>query len=368
VIGPLTAILKKEFREIARSPLYVALALVVPVLLHVLFGYGLTYDVENVPIGLVDRDGTPASREYVAAITASGYFHLARVVRDEGDLDVDLTRGRIRAGLVIPAGFGRRLADGGTAEVQILLDGSWPNQATIVRGYVEAITAAFNRTRARPTAGEAIRLEPRVWFNETLESKNYIVPGVLVTTLMYYPALLASLAVVRERERGSLLNVASAPVTRIEFLAAKLIPHLAFALLNFGILLALTLLLFRVSMRGSPVLLLVGTLLYLLCTVGIGLLVSLWMRTQVAAVLLTFFATIIPAYLYSGFFTPLPSMDAGSQAMSLLIPARYYMTVARGIFLKGLGWTALWPDLLAMVLYATGLAVAALAACRRWIG
>lgn len=365
--GPLTAILKKEFREIARSRLYLALALVVPAILHLLFGYGLTFDIENVPVGLVDRDGTPGSREYAAALSTSGYLRLALAAAEEAELDAALVRGRIRAGIVIPAGFGRRLDDGGTAEVQVLLDGSWPIQATIVRGYIESISAALNRTRGRPAAPEGIRLEPRVWFNETLESKNYVVPGVLVTTLMFYPALLASLAVVRERERGSLLNIASAPVRRLEFLLAKLIPHLAFALINFAVLLGLTLVLFRVPLRGSPVLLLVGTLLYLLCTVGIGLVVSLWMRTQVTAVLLTFFATIIPAYLYSGFFTPLPAMDATSQALSLLIPARYYMTVARGILLKGLGWRALWPDLLAMALYATGLALAALAAGRRRI-
>lgn len=365
--GPLPAILKKEFREIARSRLYLALALVVPAILQILFGYGFTFDVERVPIGLVDRDGTPASREYLTALTTSGYFQLARAAAEERELDAALVRGEIRAGIVVPAGFGRRLADDGTTEVQVFLDGSWPNQATIVRGYVEAITASFNRTRRRLGTGQVIRLEPRVWFNGTLESKNYIVPGNLVTTLMFYPALLASLAVVRERERGSLLNIASAPVGRMEFLLAKLIPHLAFALLNFGILFFLTLVLFRVPLRGSLVLLLVGTLLYLLCTVGIGLLISIWMKTQVAATLLTFFATIIPAFNYSGFLTPLSAMDAGSRAISLLIPARYYMTVTQGILLKGLGWGMLWPDLAAMALYATGLTLAALVACRRRI-
>lgn len=365
--GPLPAILRKEVREIARSRLYLALALGVPVILHLLFGYGLTFDVENVPLGLVDRDGTPASREYRAALTASGYFRLARVATEEQELDRALVRGAIRAGVIVPAGFGRRLADGGRAEVQVLLDGSWPNQATIVRGYIEAITTSFNRMRGGGVQVGIVPLEPRVWFNGTLESKNYVVPGSLVTTLMFYPALLASLAVVRERERGTLLNIASAPVSRVEFLLAKLIPHLAFALLNFGILLGLTVFPFRVPVRGSLFLLLVGSVVYLLCTVGIGLLISLLMKTQVAAVLLTFFATIIPAFNYSGFFTPLSAMDPGSQALSFLVPARYYMTVAQGILLKGLGWEALWPDLLAMALYAAGLAMTSVAVCRRRI-
>lgn len=207
--GPLRAILEKELREIARNPLYLALALLVPAILHLLFGFGLTMDVERVPVGFVDRDGTPASRQYLVSLGVSGYLRPLLVAMDEVELDRAMVRGRIRAGIVVPAGFGRRLADGAVAEVQVLLDGSWPEQATIVRGYVEAVTTAFNRLRDRHTPRPAVRTEPRIWYNGTLESKNYIVPGVLVTTLMFYPALLASLAVVRERERGSLLITGS---------------------------------------------------------------------------------------------------------------------------------------------------------------
>lgn len=369
------ALVSKEFREVGRSPLIIALALLVPILLKVLFGYGLTFDVENIPLGVRDLDGTPLSREYVAALSSSGYFRLVLAARREEELDLALHRGTIRVALEIPSGFARRAREG-TAQVQALVDGTFPNQASTVRGYLQAVNGRLveDLVRRRLAAGGTradrtpVVLRPWVWFNAELKSVNFIVPGLLVTTLMFYPALLSTLAIARERERGTILNIYSSPTAGWEYLAAKRIPYVLISLVNFAVLFGLARLLFGVPFRGSFTFLAVATVVYLLCSVEIGLLVSLLVRTQVAAMLITFVGTLIPAFLYSGFFVPLSSMDVAARIESYLFPARYFMIISQGTFLKGGGWGDLWPELLAMLGYFAVLATGTAALFRKRVG
>ncbi|MBI3989034.1 MAG: ABC transporter permease [candidate division NC10 bacterium] len=384
MIRRILTIVRKELLVIRRSRLYIALALVVPVALMLLFGFGFTFDVNQVPVGVLDLSRTSRSREYLDAFFSSRYFRLERYAEDLSELEQALTEGKIRLALVIPPEFSRLLDEGRTAEVQALIDGSWPNQGTIIRGYLSAVNARFNEGRAKalpyvgagfnpallkmwrgPLRNDPLTLETRIWFNPTLESKNFVVPGMIVTTLMFYPALLTTLAVVREKELGSILNINTSPISPFEFLLGKLLPYFFISLVNFAIIFAMTLVIFRVPFRGSFSLLLLGSILYILSTVGIGLLVSLVTRTQVAATLLTFFATIIPSFLYSGFLIPISSMDAVSQGVSFLLPARYMTEIVHGTFLKGAGFTLLWPRFLALLLYSLVLSVLALKLFRK---
>jgi ABC-2 type transport system permease protein len=370
VKGRVATIVGKEFLEIRRSKLYIALSIVVPGTLMMIFGYGMSLDVKDIAVAVWDLNRTLESREYVASFLNSGYFRLGFYARGQDEMEEALRRGRIRGALVIPADFSSKLEAGKAAQVQLLIDGSFPNQASTVKGYMEAINAQFNENLVRYLAPELnpIRIESRVWFNPELASKNFIVPGVIVTILLFYPALLATLAVVREKEQGSILNILSSPIRPWEYIVGKMIPYLIISLFVFFFLFLLALWSFRIPFRGSFPLLLVASVFYLLGTVGIGLVISVLLRTQVGAMLLTSIVTIIPAFFYSGFFVPIPSMGKVSQVESYLFPSRYYMRIVRDSFLKGIGWDRLWPDILALAIYALILLSASILLFRKKVG
>jgi len=347
-------VIKKEFLEIRRSKLYIALSIVVPGMLMVIFGYGMSLDVKDIAIAVWDLNRTPESREYISSLLNSGYFRLGFYAQGQEEMEEALRRGKIRGALIIPSDFSSKLGAGRPAEIQLLIDGSFPNQASTVKSYMEAINAQFNEDLVEYLAPELtpIRIESRVWFNPELVSKNFIVPGIIVTTLLFYPALLATLAVVREKEQGSILNILSSPIQPWEYIVGKMIPYLVISLFIFFVLFLLAVSIFQIPFRGSFPLLLLSSLFYLLGTVGIGLLISVLLRTQVGAMLMTSIATIIPAFLYSGFFVPISSMGKVAQVESFFFPSRYYMKIVRDTFLKGIGWDRLWPDMLALAIYA----------------
>jgi len=354
VKGRVAAIIGKEFLEIKRSKLYIALSVVVPGTLMMIFGYGMSLDVKDIAIAIWDLNRTPESREYISSFLNSGYFRLGFYAKGEKEMEKALRQGKIRGALIIPSDFSSKLGAGRSAEVQLLIDGSFPNQASTVKSYMEAINAQFNEDLIKYLAPELtpIRVESRVWFNPELVSKNFIVPGIIVTILLFYPALLATLAVVREKEQGSILNILSSPIRPWEYIVGKTIPYLVISLFVFFFIFLLAFWVFRIPFRGSFPLLLVSSIFYLVGTVGIGLVISILLRSQVGAMLMTSIATIIPAFLYSGFFVPISSMGKVAQVESFFFPSRYYMKIVRDTFLKGSGWDRLWPDILALALYA----------------
>ena len=207
------SITKKEFLEIRRSKLYIGLSVGVPLILMLIFGYGMSFDVKDIGLAVWDLDRTPESREYVSSFLQAGYFRLCFYAQNQMEIEEELRRGRIRGALILPYDFSSKLKAGKTTQVQLLIDGSFPNQASTIKGYMEAINAQFNEDLAQQLGPEWIplRIESRVWFNPELKSKNFIVPGIIVTILLFYPALLATLAVVREKEQGSILNILSSP-------------------------------------------------------------------------------------------------------------------------------------------------------------
>lgn len=352
--GRAFTIIKKEFLEIRRSKLYIGLTIVVPASLMVIFGYGMSLDVKDIAVAIWDLDRTPLSREYISSFFNSGYFHLGFYARNREEIEEALRWGEVRGALILPSGFSSQLKAERSVEVQLLVDGSFPNQASTIKSYMEAINAQFNEHLIQYLGPELIplQIESRVWFNSELKSKNFIVPGIIVTTLLFYPALIATLAVVREKEQGSILNILSSPLRGWEYILGKMIPYLLISLLVFVLIFLLAVVVFEVPFRGSFPLLFFSSVLYILGTVGIGLLISVLLRTQVGAMLLTSIVTIIPAFFYSGFFVPISSLEKVSQIESYLFPSRYYMRIVRNSFLKGTGWDLLWPDMLALAAYA----------------
>ena len=371
------AIARKEARQLLRDPAYLGLAVVVPVLLILLLGYQLSLDVKGLLVAVVDRDRSPWSRDYIDGLVHSEYFRLVGVLDGTDEAREWVRSGRARVVIDIPPDFGRRLSAGESTTVGVTVDGSFPTRGQIGAGYVEAINALYNQQLlreylARRGAGDAqlwpVSMELAVWYNPTLESKNFIVPGMLVVILMIFPPLLSALLIVRERESGTILNLYCSPAGRWEILAGKALPYVAVSFLDFLLIFAASLWLFRVRFVGAAWILSVGALLYSACTVGLGLMISTLTRTQLAAMLATFLGAVAPAFTFSGIFTPTASLDAVGRFVSRLIPATYFMDVVRGNYLKGGGVAPYVPSLLMLMLYCVIVYGAAWLALRKRVG
>jgi len=354
------AIAIKETRELLRDPIYLGLAFVIPMIMILLFGFGLILDVKHLPVAFVDHDGSPWSRDYRDRFVHSDYFDLVGVLDHRSDVEEWMRSGRARVIIDVPPDFGRDLARGRPVAVGVTVDGSFPSRAAIITGYVSAINALYNQrlladlaSRRGLASGSLLPVQANlsVWYNPTLESKNAVVPGLLVLILMLFPALLGSLLIVREKESGTIFNLYASPTGRLEIILGKLLPYLAVAMLDYFMIFAVSRWIFEVRFTGSFLVLTAGTVLYSICTIGIGLLISVLMRSQLAAMFTTLMVTMTTAFNYSGFVTPVASMDAVGQFIAQLIPATHFMTVVRGSYLKGFGFDYYWPQLGALALY-----------------
>jgi ABC-2 type transport system permease protein len=359
----LVAVAKKETREVLRDPITLGTALILPLLLLFLFSYAITLDVKDLALAVVDEDNSAESREYIASFLHSGYFRLQAAMQDFEQVTGLLDRGDVRVALIIPSTFSHDLARGRIVEVQSLVDGAFPNTALIALNYIDAITQTYAwrvqerwlRAAGWSRLSQPVRVEPRVRYNPALRNELFIIPGLFPVILMAFPPLLTALAIVRERERGSILQVYTSPIRISEFFWGKLLPYALIAFVEMLLLLAAALLWFQVTVRGSVPLLLGLSLLYVLATVGIGLVVSTWTRSQVVALLLAIVLTFMPAFLFSGFLFAIASMPTAFQWYTYLFPARYFMAIARGIMLKGRGLADLWPQAALLLGYSCGL-------------
>lgn len=345
------AVARKEARELRRDPVTLWIAAFVPVMLLVVFGYGIRLDVKDVPLAVMDRDRTPESAELVDALVNTGDFVVRATPRSEAELERLLDRGTVRVAVRIPDGFGADLGSGRTATVQTIIDGSYSATATILRAEVEAATRAFGlersglATEAPAALAGTARAEPRVWYNPELRSEPFIVSGLFAVILMALPPLLTVLAVVREKESGSVQQIYVSPLRPWEFVAGKMLAYFVIAFLELATIIALGLWWFDLPFRGSPLLLLGASVLFALCTVGIGLLVSTVTRSQVVAVLIALIVTVMPSFLFSGFMFPISSMPVPVQWYTRIFPAQYFVEVSRGLFLKGTGMAELGGEL-----------------------
>ncbi len=346
-VARIFAFARKETLEIIRDPITVWIALFMPLVILFLFGYALSFDVKDAPLIIVDHDKSAASRALSDQFLNTTYFRQVGAPDDERIAEHALMQGEARAVLSIPPGFGRRLRQGEAAPVEFLVDGTYASTAAIVSAYGRAIMYAF----PRGTLQLPVQPEVRVWYNPQLRSRDFIVPGLFAVILMAFPPLLTALAVSREKELGTIAQIYASPLTKPEFIVGKLLPYAAIAFLQLVIVLAAGFLWFKVPMHGSLALLVALGLLYVLCTVSIGLLVSTLVRTQVAAMLVTLIVTLMPSFLFSGFIYPIFTMPPFFQGYSARIPTMYFVNISRGIVMRGTGLAELWINVVVLAVY-----------------
>ncbi len=357
-------VVRKELHQLKRDPRLRRILFVAPVIQLVAFGYAVSTDVRDTTTYLVDQDRTQLTRELADAFVASGYFRIVERSQDPADLVRALDHGEVTVGLVIPPGFTRDAEAGGRArpaEVQLLVDGTNSNIATVALGYGEGILRSFGASAversaggAPPTPGPPLRLSERAWYNPSLESRNYNVPAVVGTVMMLISLLLTALAIVREREIGTLEQLMVSPLSPGELIVGKTIPFAMIAFFDLGVVTTLAILWFHVPFRGSLPVLLLASFLFVLSALGAGLLISTVSTTQQEA-FMGAFLTIMPTILLSGFMFPVESMPAIFRWLTLVNPLRHYLEIVRGVFLKGAGIGTLWPQMLALLVLGAGL-------------
>ncbi len=349
------ALAVRESKELLRDRVRLWFALLGAVFMMIILGFGISLDVEDLAFATLDQDNTAQSRAYLEAFRGSRYFAEREPLANLQDLHARLQRADIKLAIEIPAGFGRDLYAGRHPEVGVWLDGGSPFRAETSRGYVEAVHhESLQRLRdegsaAIPALAQPARLETRFRYNQDVVSVNAIGPGVMALILVFIPAMLTALGVVREKELGSITNFYATPLTRLEFLLGKQMPYLAVSLLNLALLVGINIWLFGVPLKGSGFALAVGGVLYVLATTSFGLLVSTVTKTQIAAILGTMILTTLPTIQFSGLITPRSSLDGGAALMGVLFPAGYFLDIAVGTFTKALDLRDLWLQCLALL-------------------
>jgi ribosome-dependent ATPase len=362
---------RREWMEIRRDGIRLAFALLGPVVLMIVFGFGITFDVEKLSYAVLDYDRSPDSRSYLEGFSSSRYFAPHGDVRDVADLETRMRSGELRLVVEIPPGFGRDLRAGRSPEVAAWVDGAFPFRAETTRAYVEGVHQMYlDRLLLHSAAAvrAPARIEARFRYNQDFRSVYSVVPGTIMMLLLFMPAIMTALGIVREKELGSIVNFHVTPTTKLEFLLGKQLPYIAIGLLNFAILLLLALLLFAVPVKGSLVALVIGAVVYVASSTAFGLLISNFVNTQIAAIFATAIITTIPAIEYSGFITPVSSLSTDAQIIGGAFASTYFLHLSLGTFTKALGMTGVAFDLLALSVIAliiTALARAALPAQER---
>jgi len=363
-------ILKKEFRSVLRDPRMRMVIIGMPVIQTLIFGYAVSLDVRHVSLVVVDRDGTPASRALTAQFTGSAYFDAVANTQDDDAARAMIDSSQASAILQINAGYEENLRGGRTTPVQLIVDGSDSNTARYVVNYAGQIAATANNAyildQAMRRAGRTIpvgfvNLQPRAWFNADLESRNFYVPGIIAQLVMLVGLMLTSMAIVREKEAGTIEQIMVTPIRPVEFILGKCAPFAVIGFINTAMVTAVALYWFDIPFRGSFPLLVLGVALFLISTLGIGLFISTVCQTQQQAMMTTFFF-FFPAMLFSGFIFPIANMPTVIQWLSLLDPLRYMLVIIRGVFLKGVGFDVLWTQFAALL--AIGISVLMFAVTR----
>ena len=370
----------KEFLELRQDPRLFGIVIVAPIIQLTLLGYAASTDVKNVPVVVADGDRSASSRNLIARFDASPNFTVVDTVTTVAEIDRYLQRGDASVALAIPAGYGTSLRAGRPVTLQVVADGSDSNSTTVALGYATALVGEYSATLVSAAAsgsppspsasagqtpaaqGGAIDLRIRVWFNPQLESRFFMIPGVLALLLLLVTTNLAAMAIVREKELGTLEQLNVTPLRRWELIVGKLLPYGVIAMIDVLLVTAVAVFWFEVPLRGSLVLLLSMSLIYVVCTLGLGLFISTISDTQQQAMMTATFFFLTPMIYLSGFIFPIENMPRVIQYVTYLIPLRYFLVIVRGIFLKGIGLDLLWPQ--AVALAAWGAVVLSLAVMR----
>lgn len=371
--GRLAAVARKESLHVLRDPRALGISLVLPLFLLFLFGYALTLDVDDVPLLILDRSGTPESRELASCFEGSRYFTLLGTAESYADVEKALGEGKALMAMVIPADFARRLRTAEGASVQVILDGSDANTATLVEAYAEAVVETYGRRLRAETVRKylggalppPLELRSRVWFNTAMESRFAIIPGLIAVILQIIAALLTSLTVAREWETGTMEQLLSTPIRGAELVLGKLVPYFVVGMADLLLSVLAARYVFGVPFRGFPPLLIGMSSVFLLGSLSLGILISIRARNQLLASQVAFVATYLPALLLSGFMFDIANMPAPLRAITYVIPARYFIQLLRSLFLKGVGVEVLWREGVFLLLFALLASAASLAAFRK---
>jgi len=369
----MAAVARKEFIHVLRDPRALGISLVLPLVLLLLFGYALTLDVDRVPLAVWDQSNTPHSRELVSRFEGSRYFALKERAGSYHDVEAGLDHGRTMMALVIPREFGQRVAANQATQVQILADGSDANTTTLALGYAQAIVQGYSQgivlEQARRLTGRtptpALELRARAWFNTDMESRIFIVPGLIAVIIMLISAVLTSLTVAREWETGTMEQLISTPVRGPELILGKLAPYFTVGVLDLILSVLAGRYLFDVPLRGSLLLLSLMSLIYLVGALCMGILISTLAKGQLLASQMAFTTTFLPAFLLSGFMFDIENMPRILRFVTYLVPARYYIAILRGLYLKGMGLSELWLECLLLTAFGALMMTLAIRAFRK---
>jgi ribosome-dependent ATPase len=355
-IGRIWAFARREAIELKHDTVRLAFAVLGPILLMIVFGYGISLDVNHLTYAVLDFDQTQASQRYADAYRGSQYFDEKRPITSYQELDRRLRNGELRFAIEIPSGFEQDLTRGRTPTILTYIDAAQPFRAETSRTYIEKATGDYEH-QLRQDKGIAPQVQPvnfntRALYNQSFDSIYAMVPGDLMLLLMLIPSMLTALSVVREKELGSIANFYAAPATKAEFLLGKQLPYVVIALVQFVTLVALAVILFQVPIKGSLATLVLGGVLYVLATTGFGLLLSVFAATQTAAIFAAAIITILPAVQFSGMFVPVSSLTGAAALVGKIFPSTYFQAISVGTFTKALGLTTLWPSLMALAVIA----------------
>jgi ABC-2 type transport system permease protein len=357
MIQRLRSLIRKEFIQIVRDPRTLVLTLVYPVAMLFLLGFAITNDVRNIPLVVLDRDHSSQSRSLLAAYRTSDYFVLDYFVNSEDEMRYLIESNQARAAIIIPPDYGKEIVAGRIGTVAFIIDGSDPNvsgtalTAAILVGQSQATKVIANRTMRQQQTQPPIDVRTQVWYNPDMITAYYMIPALIGLILQFLTTMLTSTSIVRERERGTIEQLIVTPIRAWELVAGKMVPYILIAFFDTVEILVAGILIFNVPINGSLILLLVLCGLFLVTTLGMGLLISTVANTQQEATLTTMF-TLLPSIFLSGFMFPLAAMPTFLQVASYLIPLRYFLIITRGIVLKGTGVDVLLPEIIALCIFA----------------
>ncbi len=363
----LTAVARKEVIHIVRDVRSLSIVVIMPVVLVLFFGYGVSLDLKHLPIYVYDREGSEQSQALLKRFQSSDYFEIVRVANNYSELVKALDDGRAKMAFVIPSNFSENLRAGGTVSVQALVDATDDNTANVMIGYTQALVQGYSsdvqlewlQRRGQQVQLPPLSVETRTWYNENLESSAFIVPGVLAVVMSVIGAFLTSLTVAREWERGTMEQLISTPVTPLEIMLGKLVPYFLVGLFDAGVCVVLAIFWFQVPFRGTVMALLISSALFLIALLCLGFFISVVTKNQLAASQIALVATFLPAFLLSGFLFAIEQMPQFVQLVTRILPARYYVSSLKMIFLKSTPVAMLYPQLVPLAIFALVLAALA---------
>ncbi|MDZ7263090.1 MAG: ABC transporter permease [candidate division KSB1 bacterium] len=348
-------IIQKEFLHIIRDSRSLMIIFILPILMILLYGYAITFDIKEIHLGILDEDQTSASRELLSKLTSSNYFKVTAHLKKRGEIEEAMLRRKMLAALVIPVGFSKTIDTEPLTSVQLLVDGAHSNAATVAINYMKSFLLSYSLEHNAAVLRPPIQIEPRIWYNPELTSSIFIVPGLVAVIMMLICALLTSVTIARERETGTMEQILVSPIRPLEIIFGKIAPYILLALADAMVIILCAKLIFKVPFRGTPLLLLLGVIVYIYAALSLGVFISARVKTQQIAMMLAQLSTTLPSIMLSGFIFPILSMPKVLQFISYLVPARYFLVIIRGIMLKGLGWHYFYHQIIFLLVFGTAL-------------